>query len=148
MHVDLEAVGFGERDAAVLLVIGGGHIEKARAEIFVVRSGAGVGGVEIDVVFDHHERALREIGVDAAGGVGEDDGANAHAPHDADGKGDVLHRIALIEVHAALHRGDGHVSHFADDEFSGVADGGRDGKVRDLFVFNARGAGELVGKSA
>ena len=43
---------------------------------------------------------------DAAGGVGQDHGANAERAQHAHGEGDLLRRVALVEMHAALHDDD------------------------------------------
>ena len=64
--------------------------------------------MQIDVVADEDERALLIIEIDAAGGIGEDDGADAHASEDAHGEDNLLRRIAFVEMDAALHDGDSH----------------------------------------
>ena len=43
--------------------------------------------------------------------------------HHADGKRDLLERIALVEVKAAFHRHDGHAGELAADQPAAVADG-------------------------
>ena len=75
------------------------------------------------MVLDQHQRALREGGVDAAGGVGEDDAGDTPADHRAhaeDGARDVM---PLVEMGAAGQRRDprpGRVR--ADDELAGMPD--------------------------
>ena len=82
-------------------------------------------------------------GVDAAGGVGDDEGFAAEESEDAGREGDFGERIALVGVDAALHDGDGDSGDGAEDELAGVAfDGGLrevgdvgvgdDGRVFDL----------------
>ena len=52
----------------------------------------------------------RVVEIDAAGGIGEDDGFDAHALEDADRKSDFLRGIAFVQMHAALHSDDGNVA--------------------------------------
>ena len=94
------------------------------------------------------ERALRVAEIDASGGVGEDDGANAHASEDADGERDFLRGISFVEMDAALHGGDGDVCRLCRSPSSGVADGGRAREGGDVGVGDAGGVGERVGEAA
>ena len=111
--------------------VGGGHVEEALAgagdcgEARFVGAECGVGSGEIDVVGDGDERALPVAGVDAAGGVGDDEGFAAEEAEDAGREGDLGERVALVGVDAALHDGDGDSGDGAEDEVAGVAlDGG------------------------
>jgi hypothetical protein len=125
-----------------------GHIGQADAQAVVVGPHERVVSLQIDVVLDQHKRALLVFQVDAAGGVGEDDGADAHASEDADREGDFLCGIAFVEVGASLHRGHGDVSYVANDHLAGVADGSRTGECGDLRVGNSRRVGEGVGEGS
>ena len=133
---------------AIFFGVGVRHVGEADAEAVVIGADQRIRSLQIDVVADHDQRALRVAEIDASGGVGEDDGANAHACEDADGEGDFLRGISFIEMHAALHGGDGYVAGVADDHASGVADGGRARERGDLGVGDAGGVGERVGEAA
>ena len=100
------------------------------------------------MVANHHQRALAEVEIDGAGGVGEDRGANSKPAEHAHGKNHFLRWVAFVEMHAALHRGHGNVAHFSDHKTSGVAFDGRAREAGNFAVGNSRGAGEFVGECA
>ena len=129
---DGEVDAFGELEALVDCLfdsefaqcggVGGGHVEEAlagagdRGEAGFVGAECGVGSGEIDVVGDGDEGALLVAGIDAAGGVGDDEVFAADEAEDSSGEGDLGEGVALVGVDAALHdgyrdRGDG-----AEDE--------------------------------
>src|SRR5277367_2916613 len=136
-----EFFGCGEREFAIGLRVGLGHIWKARAEAVVVGTDERMNALEIEVIADDDERALGELQIDAAGGVGENGGANAEAAEDAHGKRDLLRGVAFVEMDAALHGGDGDVFDFANHQTAGVADGGGTREAGNFFVGDARGFG-------
>ena len=80
--------------------------------------------LQIDVIANDDQRALRIAEIDAAGGVGQDHGMNAHAPKHANGEGDFLRRVSLVEMDAALHGCNGYVARFADHHAACVSDRG------------------------
>ena len=100
------------------------------------------------MVGDGDERALPVAGVDAAGGVGDDEGFAADEAEDAGGEGDLGEGVALVGVDAALHDGDRDSGDGAENEVAGVAFYGRAGEVGDLGVGDARGASDVVGEVA
>ena len=61
---------------------------------------------EVDVVGEGDELADAVAFGDAAGSVGEDDCAMPEGAQNAHGKGDLLRRVAFVEMHAALHDDD------------------------------------------
>src|SRR5580700_3181988 len=147
-EIDVEAAAGGEGELTKLLVVCVGHVGKARAEFIDVGPGEGICALQIDVIADDDEASLGEFFFYAAGGVGEDDGFDAEAGKNANGKGDVLRRVAFVEMDAALHASDFDAVDLADDELAGVADSGGAGEVRDFCVGDPRGAGELVSEGA
>ena len=128
--------GLGDGKGAEARGVGGGHVEKTLAgagaggqsEAGLVGARGGVGAGEVDVVGDADEFAGGEGGADAAGGVGDDDGADAEERKDAHGEGDFVHGVALVGVDAALHDGYGNAGEGAKDEATGVAGDGGLGK--------------------
>ncbi len=88
--------------------------------------------LQIDVVADQHKRALLIIQIDPACRVGQDDGANAHAPEHAHGKRDLLRRISFIKMHAALHHGHGNKARRADHQLSSMPDRSRPRETREF----------------
>jgi len=65
------------------LGIGLAHVGKADAEVVDVRSAQRVHAHQIDVIGDEHQIAGLELGVDSAGGVGDDELFDAQAADDA-----------------------------------------------------------------
>ena len=80
--------------------------------------------------------------------VGQDDGANSHAPEHAHGKRDLLCRISLVKMHAALHHGHRDGARLSDHHLSSVADCGGSRECRNVSVRDALRVGERIGKPA
>lgn len=140
--------GFVAGDCAVVLRVSVGHVGEADAEAVVVGADQGIGSLQVDVVANQDQRALLIVEVDSSGGVGEDDGADSHASEDAHGEGDLMGRVAFVEMDAALHRGHGDGGRVADDELSGVTDGGGTREGRDFGVWDFCCVGEGIGEAA
>ncbi len=68
------------------------------------------------MVVDHHHRPLRKRGIDAAGGIGEDQGLHAEAPEHAHGERDGAEVVPFICVAAARKRGDRSSLHGSNDQ--------------------------------
>ena len=142
-EVEALAGGLFDGEGAEARGVGGGHVEETLAgagdggEAGFVGAEGGVGSGEVDVVGDGDERALLVAGVDAAGGVGDDEGFAAEEAEDAGGEGDLGEGVALVGVDAALHDGDGDAGDGAEDEVAGVAFDGGAGEVGDLGVGDA-----------
>ena len=100
------------------------------------------------MVGDEDEGAGGVCGVDAAGGVGDEEGAAAEKGEDAGGKAELSGGVALVGVHAALHDGDGCAGDGAEDEATGVADDGGLGEVGDCGVGDGGGGVDLGGEVA
>ena len=88
--------GFLACDLAIFLGVGVRHVGEADAEAVVIGADQRIRALQVDVVADQHERALRVTEIDASGGIGEDDGANAHAAEDADGERYFLRGISFV----------------------------------------------------
>ena len=110
------------------------HVGKPRAESVVIWSDERIGSHQVDVVVNHHQGALCEEGIDAAGGVGENQGLDAQHAHGADREGDDPGVVPLIGVGAARQRRDGTALDPADDETAFVAGNPGGGPVRQLPV--------------
>src|SRR3954453_10697998 len=98
-----------------------GHIGEADAETLVVGANERIRPLQIDVITDKHQRALRESEIDATRGVGEDHGFDTHTRKYANGERDLLGGITLVLMDAALHGGDFNCGSFANNEASGVS---------------------------
>src|SRR5882757_5546891 len=125
-----------------------GHIRETQTEALVIGAYERIDALQIYVITNHYQAALRIVAIDAAGGVGNDHRFDADAREDADWERDFFRGIAFIEVDAALHRGDGDVADVADDETSGVAYGGGLGKIRNFRVGNFRCVAKFVSEIA
>ena len=145
---------FLDSQGAEMQGVGGGHVEETLAcvgdhtEARLVGAQGGVGSGEVDVVGDGDDGALREVGADAAGGVGDDEGLATEEAEDASGEGDLVHGVALVGVDAALHDGYGDASYVAQDEVAGVTDDGGLGEVRDIGIGDACGGFNVGGEVA
>jgi hypothetical protein len=109
------------------------HVRKAHAEALVIGSCQGVAPEHVDVIVDHHQRALSEPGVDAAGGIRQYDPLHTQATHHARSKNDSRQVVPFVEVNSAGQRGDALARHGADDETTCVAN-----HVRRRPVWNRR----------
>src|SRR4029077_14011406 len=93
-------VGRGsQRDLAIRLRVHLSHVGKSRSEAIVVRTGQRILSLQIDVVCNHDQCTLFVFEIDAPGGVGQDYRTDAHSPKRADGKSDLVRRIAFVQVH-------------------------------------------------
>ena len=73
---------------------------------------------------------------DAARCVGENDRTHAQRTHNAHGEGNVAGRVALVEVHPALHHHYRRSPEHACNQAAGMTFNRRLGKVGDRFVGN------------
>ena len=117
---------------ALLAVVGGRHVRKARPEPLVIRADQRIGTLQVDVIAQHDERALPVVEIDAAGGVREDDCPHAHPCEHAHRKHDLARAVPFVEMHAALEDGDRDAAAVAQDERSCMAGDGRRHEVGDL----------------
>src|SRR5258707_12883527 len=100
------------------------------------------------MVADRHQRSLLIVATDSARGVGKNHGANTHAPKHPHGKRYLLYRIALVEMHASLHRRHGNLANFADDHLPSMPNRGRSRERRNVRVGNSCSFRKLIGKTA
>jgi len=161
---DGEVNAFGEREAfgfggllgegAEAAGVGFGHVEKTQARVGLEAEAGLVGAVErveahhVDVVAEGDELADMVAFRDASGGVGEDDCAEAERAEDTHGEGNLLWRIALIEMHAPLHDDDWRLIEETGDDAAGVALNGGLWEVGDFGVGNDYGVVDGVGYRA
>ena len=81
--------------------------------------------LQIDVVGNHHQRALFVFEIDAARRIGQDERANAHSPKHAGRKRDLIRGISFVKMHASLHGRHGDIANFSDHHLPGMTDRGR-----------------------
>src|ERR1700682_3009003 len=148
MDVQAQLFGFLIDEGVELAIISLGHVWEPHTEALIIRTAERIRALQVDVIADHYQAALRIVAIDTAGGIGEDDGFNAHARENADGERYFLYGISFVKMHAALHSGYGDIANLSDDQLAGVADGCRAREVWDVRVGNFRGVTELVGKIA
>ena len=131
-----------QREFAEIFVVRVGHIRKAQAEAFVIRSDQRIRALQIDVIAQDDQRPLVIIAVDPAGGVRQYHRADPHARQYAHRKNHFRKRIAFVKMHASLHDGNENfattASQFADYQSTGMANRGRTGKIRYAGVRNSR----------
>ncbi len=124
------------------------HVRKSRAEALVVRSDQRICPLQIDVIANHHERALAVVEIDRAGGVGQNRGADPKLPEDAHREHHFLARISFVKVHAALHRGDRNVARLSRSPACRRALDCGAREAGNFLVGDARGGSEFVGERA
>ncbi len=72
------------------------------------------------MIIDDHDVPDAERGVDAAGGVGEEEGPDAKLLHHPDGEGYLLGAVTLVIMEAALHGYHFFSSEITEDQFPGM----------------------------
>ena len=115
--------------------IGIDHCREAGSQFVNVLAVQRMLGEDVDMVGDDHEVAYLEVGVHAARGVGDEDRLDANGFHDAYREGNLLHRVALVIVEAALHRHDILVAQCAEDETALMT---LNGRYREVGYFTVR----------
>ena len=133
LHLDAlfpgNLVGLIDQQGIVGLV----HVGKTRTGGEVL-SAQRMLGEEVDMVGDDHQVADLELRVHAAGSIGDEERLDAQLVHDTHREGDLLHRVALIEVEAALHGHDVHPAELSEDELAAMSLDCRDGEVGYLLI--------------
>src|SRR5207302_6651508 len=103
---------------AITLRVSVSHVGKAFAELVIIRAHQGILPLQIYVIFNEHQRTLLVFEIDPSGGVGEDNGANAHATEDANRERNLLGGVALVKMNAALHGDEGVFHDIAANQLS------------------------------
>ena len=119
-QADIAAGLVGQRAQAPRVHLG--HVRKARAEAIVLRPDERIAAEQIDVIVDHHQRAGRQLNVDPAGGVGEDQLLHAEAPHHPHRERHRTEIVPFVGVHTPRERRDALAGDGADDQPPRVAD--------------------------
>ena len=91
---------------------------------------------KVDVIGDQNQLALLEIEPDTAGSVGDDQGGDAQAPQDANGKRNFFRAKPLVSMDAALHHGDRRAGYSANEQASAVALHRRSRKMWNVLIGN------------
>ena len=101
------------------------------------------------MVLDQHQVALGVLRVHPAAGVADDQHVAAQRLHHPDREGDLLERVALVEVEPPLHRRRPVLpAERAADELPLVRRGGRVREVRDRRVGDGDGVRDVLGQPA
>src|SRR5205085_10488258 len=123
------------------------HVRKTWSESFIVWTTQRTSTHQIQVIADHHQCALRQLDVNSARGVRQNQRLNAEQFESADRKRDLFKRVTFVVMHPALHRQKRHAVDFPDHETTRVTFGGRTHKPRYVFVRNRDCFLEVVSKS-
>lgn len=121
----------GESDQ--LMVVSLVHIGEARTcrEVLTTQR---MFGEEVDMVGDDHHVADMELRVHTAGGVADEERLDTQLIHHPLGEGNLLHRVALIEMETAVHGNDVHATELSEDELAGMSLHGRHREVGNILV--------------
>ncbi|OPZ81953.1 MAG: hypothetical protein BWY77_00404 [bacterium ADurb.Bin431] len=135
-------------EAAQNGAVGLAHVRKSHPQLGVIGSDERIGPHQIDVVPDQTDAARGQFRTDAACGIGENEPLDAEGAHNADGQGDLPHRVAFVAVKTSLHGEQGFTLKFAEDEPAGVEFDRRCRKMGDFVIGYDAGLPDLVGKRA
>src|SRR5438445_2814730 len=131
-------------EGAEIAVIGITHVGEALLSLFD-RALQRVPKHQVDVIRDEHQGRRAEHETDPAGGVGDDEGADAQTGEHPYRQRRHLGRVALIEMKAAAQDEYGHTLEGAGDELALVARRGGLGKARNGGLRNADGGLNRIG---
>ena len=121
----------GKRDQ--FMVVGLMHIREAGTGGKVLATQRML-GEEIDMVGDDHHVTNMELRVHAAGGIADKERLNAQLIHHTHRKGNLLHRVTLIEMETAIHSDDIHSTELTEDEFPRMSLYRRHREIRNILV--------------
>ena len=110
------------------------HIRKAYTQRRVVLTPQRRGDQTGNVVRQQHQVPGVQIPANTAAGVGEDYSVDPHLAHQANGHHHLLGRIALIQVHPAVHEHHFFAANGAKDKSSFVSRRRRDRKTGYIAV--------------
>ena len=118
------------------------HVGKTRAcgEVLAAQR---MLGEKVDMVCDNHQVANLEGRVHTTCSIRHEERLNAQLVHHSYGEGDILHRVAFVEMETTLHGEDVHPAEFAEDKGTGMSLYGRNGEVGNLTVGNYQLIGYL-----
>ena len=128
------AGGRSDRQRAQIGVVEPRLVGEAQADRLVVRADQRRAAGEVQMVLDQHHVARGIVAVEAAGRVGNDEGAGAEPLQHVDGERDVARLPALVEVQPSLHHDRAAAEQVADHELALVAGRGGDRKALDLGI--------------
>ena len=114
-ELDAQIVRCFVQECLQFFVIDRADIREAHAEFAVVGADQGRRDEGSVLIRNAHQRSGMEIDVESACRIGQDDGRHAHERHDADRQNDLLHGIALVKVHAAVHQDNRYILDIAKD---------------------------------
>ena len=87
---------------------------------------------EIDMISDDHQVADIELGVHTSSGIRHEEGLDAQFVHHAYREGDLLHRVAFVEVEAPLHGQNINATQFAENQFTTMSLNSRDREIGNV----------------
>ena len=96
----------------------------------------------------HDQRAFAVLEVDASGGIGQNDGTDAHARENANRERHFSRRVAFVLVHATLHDRERNPFDASDDQATNVADGCAPRVMQYVFVGDGGGVAYFIGEAA
>ena len=103
---------------------------------------------EVQVIADDHQVAGGPARLEPARGVRDEHAGDAEPRHGPHAVHDLPERVALVDVHAALHADDRYVVDVTEAEVAGVPDHLRRGQVGERLVGNLDELGQAVGERA
>ena len=115
-------------------VVGGEHVGEARAQLIQVLADERVVGLQVDVVLNQHQVRELIVGMEAAGGVADEELPDTQQLQHPHGHHHLLHTVAFVVVKAALQHGHPLPTEPAQQQAPGVAFDGGSREMRDVGV--------------
>ena len=100
------------------MIIRFAHVGEAWAQGSIIRANKRIVSHEVNMVFNKHHISYREIGIQPATGIGQDEDAYAKFLEYPYGKGNLLHAVAFIKVKSPLQGNNFFTTELAEDELS------------------------------
>src|SRR5688572_13043716 len=113
------------------------HVRKPWTKAFIVWTTQRIVAQQVQMVADHHQRALRQPDVNTTSGVRQNKRLDPEQLESANRKSNFLERITFVVMYAALHRQYRHALDLARDQPSFMSLDRRSRKPGYLLVRNA-----------
>ena len=104
--------------------------------------------MQIDVIRNHHQRALFVFEINATGRVCQDESAYPHPAKHAGWERDLFCGIAFVQMHPPLHRRYRDVANLSHHHLTRMTYRCGAGKRGNVGIRDSRSFREVVGKSA
>src|SRR6185369_4770600 len=120
-HFYIDRLRFFDHQLLQLRGVNGSHIRKTWSKSLVVWTNQRIHAHQVEMIADHHQRALAQLHVDAARRIREYQRFNTQQTEGAHRKRDFFKRVTFVVMHSPLHRQHRNAIDFPDYESTSVA---------------------------